>query len=327
MWRRTWLLTAILVVGLIGGLELGWRSAGHRPSVVDDPALWSQQRARIYAGEKTVALIGNSRIQLGFASDVFEVEFPHHRLARLEVPLHHPVSALRDLAEDPEFRGVVIASVAIPWLRPGVYPDVDEQIDYYRNHYGWNVAANRWIASLVQSHVVAVNPNVHLRDVVVRRLESGEWPEPNYIVTRTDRSRAGDYQIVADLKELKRLVSGVTWVRERQDHLSPEDLLAHLAPLDAMVERIRMRGGEVVFVRMPTSGRIRRIDENQYPKREYWDRFANRTPAPTLHYQDVPALAGFECPDGLHLDERDAPGFTAALLDELVRRGILDPAG
>jgi alginate O-acetyltransferase complex protein AlgI len=34
---------------------------------------------------------------------------------------------------------------------------------------------------------------------------------------------------------------------------------------------------------------------------------------------NAPSLAESECPDGIHLDERDAPRFTALLLDELVR--------
>ena len=327
MWLRTWLLTAFLVVMVLGAAELAWRSQGHRASVVDDLDLWSEQRAQIYGGETTVVLIGTSRIQLGFVSDVFHDRFPRHRLVRLEAPLRHPVSALRNLAEDRAFRGVVIASVAIPWMRKGVYPDLSEELDHYRDHYDWNARGNRRIASFVQSRLVSVNPNVNLRDVLVRWARRGEWPDPLHVVTKADRSRAGDFSLHPDLKRSRKNLVFITKERERLHHVSSEAMLEQLVELDALAERIRERGGNVVFVRLPSSGKIRRIDEKYYPKREYWDRFAARTTAPTLHFLDVPTLADFECADGLHLDQRDAPRFTALLLDELMRMQIFGPPG
>jgi hypothetical protein len=42
-----------------------------------------------------------------------------------------------------------------------------------------------------------------------------------------------------------------------------------------------------------------------------------RTGAVGLHFEDVPAMRGYRCPDGCHLDSRDAPSFTRALLNEL----------
>jgi hypothetical protein len=322
-WSRTWWLTSVLLFVAIGGAELAWRSGGHRPSVVDDLDLWSLQRSRIGDHERTVALVGNSRMQLGFASDVFRDRFPDHRLVRLEAPLRHTLSALRDLAEDADFRGVVIASVAAPWLRRGIYPDLSEEIDHYRRHFNWNAATNRHVASFIQARLASVNPNLNLREVALRRVKQGQWPDPLHVVTHTDRARLGDFRRHSKLEQAKNYLAVVTRERERTHHLSPVELLEQLAEIEPLVAQIRARGGRVAFVRFPSSGRIRRIDEKQYPKREYWDRFAARTAAPTLHYLDVPSLAEFECPDGIHLDERDAPRFTGLLLDELARMQVL----
>jgi hypothetical protein len=41
-----------------------------------------------------------------------------------------------------------------------------------------------------------------------------------------------------------------------------------------------------------------------------------------LHFRDVPAMVRLPLPDTSHLDRRDAPAFTRALLDELGRRGL-----
>ena len=37
---KLWLLTAVLALAVLAGLELLWRSQGFVPSVTDEPALW-----------------------------------------------------------------------------------------------------------------------------------------------------------------------------------------------------------------------------------------------------------------------------------------------
>ncbi len=55
------------------------------------------------------------------------------------------------------------------------------------------------------------------------------------------------------------------------------------------------------------------MHERQSPRRQFWDQFARKTRATTLHFADVPALAAFQCPDGSHLDYRDRGRFTQHL--------------
>jgi hypothetical protein len=83
--------------------------------------------------------------------------------------------------------------------------------------------------------------------------------------------------------------------------------------MEPYVAAIQARGGRVLFVRLPVSGECLAYEEQTFPKQEYWDAFAARTSALCLHFRDLPALAGFDCPDTSHLDRRDAPRFTAAL--------------
>ena len=79
----------------------------------------------------------------------------------------------------------------------------------------------------------------------------------------------------------------------------------------------------MVFVRFPTTDEHWEIDEKVFPKRVYWDQVERLTGGKTIHFRDVPSLANFDCPDTSHLDYRDAPKFTAALLDELIKRDVL----
>jgi hypothetical protein len=107
----------------------------------------------------------------------------------------------------------------------------------------------------------------------------------------------------------------------RLPRLSREEFAEAVGRLEQTVGRIQERGGTVIVIRMPTSGAHWELDEARYPKHEYWDAFPRRTSARAIHFKDQPTLAGFACPEGSHLDARDAPAFTAALAELLT-----DPA-
>jgi hypothetical protein len=93
--------------------------------------------------------------------------------------------------------------------------------------------------------------------------------------------------------------------------------------VEPLVQRIRSHGGEVVFVHLPISGRLAELADQKYPRAQYWDLFAARTSAKVLHFRDVPALAALQCPDSMHLDQRDQRTFTLALVAALRERGVL----
>ena len=93
------------------------------------------------------------------------------------------------------------------------------------------------------------------------------------------------------------------------------------------LRRIEARGGQVVFVRMPTSDEHWELDERYYPRAQYWDRLGSITGVATVHFADDPRTSAFSCPDTSHLDYRDAPRFTEGLLEVLVERGVLGSEG
>ena len=102
----------------------------------------------------------------------------------------------------------------------------------------------------------------------------------------------------------------------------PDEWLAQTREVEPLVRRIQNRGGKVAFVRLPTTGEYYELDQRQYPRERYWDRFAALTSAQMLHFQDVPALRDFDCPDGSHLDYRAKPRFTGLLIKALERQGL-----
>lgn len=85
--------------------------------------------------------------------------------------------------------------------------------------------------------------------------------------------------------------------------------------LRAIVSKLAARGARVVFVRFPTSGERWEIDEQMYPRSEYWDRMAREVGGAWIHFKDYPQLAMFELPDTSHIDMRDKDRFTENLIN------------
>ena len=89
------------------------------------------------------------------------------------------------------------------------------------------------------------------------------------------------------------------------------------------MKAIQARGGEVIFYASPTSGLRRDAFEDWAPRAEYWDKMAAVSPAKVLNALDVPALRDFPLPDDSHVDYRQKPAYTHALIDALQTRGWL----
>ncbi len=108
--------------------------------------------------------------------------------------------------------------------------------------------------------------------------------------------------------------------RERRDGapLDPIKVAQRTELIDAMVRRIKGHGGMVVFVRMPVSGDVRAVLDQLWPDDRYVDVFAHRINAPIVDSWRDPQLNGFTCPDGSHLDYRDAAVFTRIFADRVL---------
>ena len=90
--------------------------------------------------------------------------------------------------------------------------------------------------------------------------------------------------------------------------------------LISAADLIGQRGGEVIFVALPVCGERARIEEERYPRADYWDRFVASSSHRTIHVDDEPSLTEPECYDGSHMDIADARVFTRDLYDIVTER-------
>jgi hypothetical protein len=86
-------------------------------------------------------------------------------------------------------------------------------------------------------------------------------------------------------------------------------------------DKIKARGGQVIFVRTPSSGTYREREIKGYPRTVYWDRLLAITGCPGIYYEDYPAIAHFICPEWSHLKLSDAVIYTKELIKILQEKG------
>jgi hypothetical protein len=320
-----WLLAVVLALALLASMEFFWRGRGHEPSVVDDQDLWSDWReTATAAGPSALVLLGDSRTNLGFHPRAFNEKYPAYRVANLAVNGKDPVAALDDLAKDPDFKGVVVCQVSEITMLSGRQTDVGDWVRYYRQDWGPVRKAKSRVNTFLQSRLVSINPYFG-----VQRLLNNFWhrtlPQQRYIITRPDRTNRADYT-KTNVKQ--HLDSRIEQINESGRSLAPTaegEWAVVTREVRAMVETLQARGATVVFVRYPTSGEFRTLEDKYFPREKFWNVFVEAVKAPAIHFEDVPAMSGFTCPDGVHLDYRDADAFTLALGGELERVGIIKP--
>ncbi|HEY8994333.1 MAG TPA: hypothetical protein VIM71_06720, partial [Lacunisphaera sp.] len=82
------------------------------------------------------------------------------------------------------------------------------------------------------------------------------------------------------------------------------------------VQKIRARGGKVIFVRFPHAGAVKELEEKMTPREGIWTRLITESGAPAIYYSDHPELI-FDCPEWSHLSASDATEFSKRLVPHL----------
>lgn len=312
-WAKTWLLAAVILLLALGSLECLWRVRGYPASLRDNPGLWAITRAKVKPDAPLqIVFIGDSRIQNGINLEVFDEAFPGPKPAQLALVGCAGKPLLLNLAEDESFRGIVISSTNIWDLLNDSdrYIKTEEYIQYYKTISPAQIV-DQQIEMIFQKSFVFLLPEV-TPGLAYNKFRQGRWPDKPHHHLFPDRSRIVDYSKFAylELRKQKLVVKG------RYDHLdtiTTEERHRALDEIGDAVARIQTRGGRVVFVRFPSSGALRELEEQRYPRKLYWDEWGSRTDAITIHFEDYPALSHFECPDYVHMDQKDTLSFSKAL--------------
>ncbi len=324
-WAWAGVVSALLTMALCGSIESYWRSRGYEPGVIDSKLLWAQQRDRVYSSgsRSPLVLLGASRFQFGIDMRTLKDALPRSRPVMLAINGHYPLAALRDLAEDKKFNGIVLCDIDARGFN-ATYRDMQQAyVDYYHQRWTPSWSVHRRALTWWQSTAVIANPDFGLLPTVLRWWQGAAGPWKTHVHFYADRSGDADFRKVDTAQSTKGFADEFKRLLTEDPPPPPDQWLVGLADVSKWVEQIQARGGEVIFYDTPTSGKLREYANSGYPKSLYWDRFAATIHAPALSYTEVPALESAPLADGSHLDFRDKPDYTRALVNALLERGWL----
>ncbi len=322
-WGRTWILAIALAAVALGAIELHWRARGFKPAVSDSARLWSTHRHRAHGLERPGSVIvGASRVQYAIDLDAFADETGWPVPIQLAIQGRSPLPILNDLAEDSSFKGLVIVEVTDRILFQASRQR--ERRARLRVAESRELAVNQtegleaWFEALVGSTFAFRNPELS-PDRLLALSQAGLRATPRERWVESDRSAKMDFSRVNEAGLEQR------WVRRLATEKRPGLRLRNeiIGEVAASAEAIRARGGEVVLVKLPNSGRLGEMENERFPREVFWDVLAERVGGPAVHFEDYEELRSIPTPDGSHVDAADAAEFTRTLARIIKQRAAV----
>jgi hypothetical protein len=336
-WRGITVVVVLIVLGATMAWELYCRSLGYGPTLNDNEDLWTLRRRHL--APESLVVIGDSRgwydvdldeIQKGLGKRPIQIA--------MGGSCAYPV--LEDLANDQTFHGTIICSfVPRLFLAPPGTPPMERGEKAVHRFHNQTLAqrVSEYLAFPLEEHVVFLNQQDLTLDDYLDKLPVQNRPGalvaprlPPYFGTVDRERRARMIQKCAEPNsELARRIQQI-WIPlftppPPPSYIPKDAFFAQMnkaieqrfRDVTAAVEKIRARGGKIVFVRFPNSGDLKTLEDRDTPREKTWEPLLKMTRAPGIYYSDFPDLAGFHCPEWSHLSAGDSVEFSKRLVPHL----------
>ena len=326
------ILALVLVIITVAGWEAYVRSKGFETTYDDNPALWSDKRAMIYEpADKATVFIGSSRIKFDLDIPLWE-NATGNRAIQLACVGSSPRPVLDELANDSKFKGKLVVDVTEILFfsyAPNSTKKPDENIKYYKDRTPAQRASfllNHFLEStfaFLDKDRLSLNAKLDRLHIPNRKgvFQFPIFPD-DFGRVRFNRQEFMTDKFVADTN-LQNQVKGI-WDFFRKMSKDPPasggKLDSIFASIKVSVDKIKARGGQVIFVRTPSSGGFLMGEKMGYPREKYWDRLLAITNCQGIHFADYPNIDHFECPELSHLKQSDATLYTKELIKILEQK-------
>ncbi len=341
-WAASGALAAVLVLVVLAIWEIQVRRMGYEPTLNDTADRWSLIRSKVGAESGQTVIVGSSRIMFDFDLDTYASRFGTDKPLQLAMPGTNPVGLLEHVAAEEGFDGTLILGVAPGlWFVPQGMPveNANQAIGRYDN---WSPSqrVGMRLAGFLQRNLAFIEPDDLSLSALLERSglpdRPGAGPNlppvlPAYFAGMDDHRQVRMWDQCTFGSERAQLIQQ-TWIPlftppAPPPHLTPEkfgemmgkNTESYLDRIRVAVEKVRARGGRVVFIRPPSTDRVRELENQFSPRDKTWDLMLQVTGAPGIHFEDHPELAGFECPEWSHLTAQDAVSFTQAMLPHIAK--------
>ncbi len=324
--KKAALLMVCLVIAFIISWEIYLRQSGSDHSFDEDGALWSHHRAMVYKPiDESTVFIGASRIKFDLDNETWQ-SITGDQPIQLACVGSTPLPILVDLATDPGFKGKLVIDVTEALFfteskRASESPNT--YIKYYHDITPTQ-QAGFVINKPLESTFVFLDKDNYSINVLLDKLQIKSRPgifmfpiaPRDFERVKFDRQCYMRPAFVADTNQhnqVRAIWACIQWGREGP----PIDG----APLDSLLEtvknaidKIKARGGKVVFVRTPSTGAYWADEQQGFPREKYWDKLLAYTNTPGIHFMDDPATDHYDCPEYSHLVPADAVDYTRQLI-------------
>ena len=325
---RPWRTIALIVFTLliIGTALWEWRMRAlelHPGDLGDNVSAWAEQRRRIDHEPVAAVIIGDSRILFDTDLDRFE-QLTGIRPLQLALPGTNGRPVLEDLAADTNFKGIAIVGMA--------------DTSYFREQVGWlkqaldlghfespSKRASFMIDRQLENHLAFLETEYRLSKLVAR-IDPNWRPGaegPYNDVWKLGETLDGRQTYMwprIEHDEPLRTHARAVWDQFKGPPITPAVIAMTIARTHVAVDKIRARGGEVLFVRPPSSPDFRANEEQRLPKARGWDALLAASHAAGAHIDEMPQAQGLDIPEGSHLSRACATIFTDAYVRLLATR-------
>jgi len=323
-WLKILMIAASTTFLLMVAWEVEMRHLGLRAGDLDDErGYWAIERRKVDAGPRdSVVIIGDSRILLDTDLDTWQ-RLTGHRPIQLALLGTNAQPVLHDLAADEHFAGLLVLGTA--------------EFSYFSEDAGSMPGAIKYMKTESPSQRMGVQLYKSLSRyfafldhhyALFKLLERHKWPErkgvtdsymENWKISESyddrqtyfwDRLEHDDFLLNQSKTVWTYFFTGPPVKADKVERVS----MATKADID----RIRARGGEVVWVRPPSSGPLLGIERIRYPRQVVWDKLVHDTAAFGVYFEDYPAMQNLPCADWSHLSKTSAIAFTDAYVRVLL---------
>ena len=320
-WGKIMVGVAVALVAGVAALELNARNnlGLHAGDLDNSEVTWTNEKLR--AAGAPAAIVGDSRILFDTDLDRFEA-LTGVRPIQLAIHGTSALTLLENMADDPDFKGVLIVGLAdTMFFQPfDGYGGYVKKFDEFRAPY--KIASNE-IDHALQRRLAFLDSNYRL-SVLAHRLDPNfragvEGPKDDiWKVMEIGEHRQGYLWDRVEYDPVIRARSRWAWKGFKEKFPFTPGLIAKgQARAKAAVDKIRARGGDVVFVRPPSAPELRVNEEAQVPKAKGWDALLRNTHSAGIHVDDLSAAQGLTLPEWSHLNRRCATVFTDAYVRRL----------
>ena len=337
-WGRAWLICVALVVVGVAGWEVKARSMQHLPGDYDGytnfTTQWAEERSALDGPDHgvRVLLLGSSRMLWAADLDILEQALGTRPL-QLAIAGTGPALMLQGIVENTEFDGLVLVGVT-----PFLFNRLDEGFfggDALRWYEGASPSelSGHKLHSFLSAHFGFLDDGFKLFELIdhysdfperegVWDLSAGEWKLGRHLADR-QTDMWGPVEVAGSFDNEQILafwMLGLGREPEPPERMEEMALTAveFFAPL---VAKLRARGGDVVFIRMPGSGKYLQHDLATRYRELTWDPMTEGFGAVSINAMDYPELSSeLEIPEWSHLSRRSQDDFSRRIVPLLEQR-------